>query len=192
MKVILKEDVYNLGSMGDTVDVKPGYARNFLLPRKLAVAAESASAKQIEHEMYIIKRRENKMRAHLSEEKDVLEKLTVELKARVGESDKLFGSITSSHIAEALKDMGHEFDRRKIVSSEPIKTLGEHTVLLKLGAGVEAKIKVTVTAEEEPVKESLDIKALEEEDAAPAETPEAAQRQETTPQEETVSVEDQA
>lgn len=155
MKVILKEDVYNLGSMGDTVEVKPGYARNFLLPRKLAVSAESGSAKQIAHEMNIIRRREEKMKVHLTESKNTLEQLRVEVKARVGENDKLFGSITSSHIGEAMRDLGYEFDRRKIVLAEPIKTLGEFSVPLKLGAGVEAEIKVIVTAEEEPVKEEL-------------------------------------
>lgn len=162
MKVILSQDVFNLGQMGDTVDVKSGYARNYLLPRKMAVIAESASAKQIAHEMGIIKRREQKMQAELVGVKAELEKITVEIKARAGENEKLFGSVTNSNIAEALHEMGHEFDRRRLELKEPIKALGVYTVPLKLGAGVEAEIKVWVSAEEPPETESILEEELED------------------------------
>lgn len=148
MKVILTDDVYNLGDMGETVDVKPGYARNFLIPRKLAVIAESASAKQIKHELNAIKRREAKLRKELASVKDALDQVTVEITAHAGEEGKLFGSVTSAMIAEALLEMGHEVPRRKIVLGEPLKALGEYELPVKLGAGVEAQIKVVVKPEE--------------------------------------------
>lgn len=156
MKVILCEDVPNLGEMGATVKVAPGYARNFLLPRKLAVPAESASAKQIEHEMSIIKRREEKRRVEQTAYAKEIEKITVELKARAGEQDRLFGSITTTMIAEKLKEHGHEIDRRKIHLDEPIKALGVYTVPVRLMSGVEAHVKVWVSPLDEPKPEVLE------------------------------------
>lgn len=148
MRVILCESISNLGDMGETVKVADGYARNYLIPRKLAVTVESASAKQIEHELSIIKRREEKHLIGLKDYAKKLEGLTVELKARAGEEEKIFGSITSGHIADKLKDMGHEVDRRKIVLEDPIKALGIFTVPIRLASGVEASVKVWVSAEE--------------------------------------------
>jgi len=152
MKVILCEDIANLGKMGSSVKVADGYARNYLLPRKLAVNADSASAKQIEHEMAIIKRREEKQKAAIAEVAKKLEGVTVEIKARAGEEDKLFGSVTNAMIAEKLAEAGHEIDRKLIVLEEPIRTLGIFTVPVRLGHGVEAEVKVWVSAieEEEP------------------------------------------
>ena len=126
MKVILCENVPNLGEMGATVKVAPGYARNFLLPRKLAVLAESGSAKQIEHEMRNIKRREEKLRTQLAEEAKKLESITIEIKAKAGEEDKIFGSVTTAQIAEALKPLGYAVDRKSIHLEEPIRTIGIH------------------------------------------------------------------
>jgi len=148
MNVILCEDVDNLGLMGEQVNVKPGYARNFLLPRRLAVVADSASAKQIEHEMRIIKKREERRRVELQEVAKGMAELKVEFTARAGEDGKLFGSITTLHIAQQLKEMGYEVNRKKIKLSEPIKSLGDHEVELLLGAGVGAKVTIAVTAEE--------------------------------------------
>jgi large subunit ribosomal protein L9 len=156
MKVILREEVPNLGEMGATVKVAAGYARNYLLPRKLAVPAESGSAKQIEHEMHIIRRREEKRRGEQSVYAKELEKLTVELKARSGEQDRLFGSITTTMIAEKLKELGHDIDRRKIQLDEPIKSLGIFTVPVRLMSGVEAQVKVWVTPIEEPKPEVVE------------------------------------
>lgn len=151
MKVILCEHVANLGDMGQTVKVADGYARNFLIPRRLAVSLDSASAKQVEHEVRQIKRREEKVRAKLQEVAKTMEELTLEFKARAGEDEKLFGSVTTAMIAEQLKAKGHEVDRKSVKLEEPIKTLGIFTVGVKLGSGVEAHIKVWV-APEQPVE----------------------------------------
>lgn len=145
LKVILRDDVDNVGSMGETVRVAPGYARNYLIPRKLAVLAESASAKQIEHELKIIKKREEKKRAELKDVAKVLETVTVDIQVRAGEGDKLFGSVTGLHIAERLAELGHTVDKKNIKLEEPIKQLGIYTVPVRLGVGVEANIKVWVT-----------------------------------------------
>lgn len=154
MKVILSHDVPNVGKMGATVNVADGFARNFLLPRKLAVGADSASAKQIEHEMRIIKRREEKQRAVLTELAKKLEGVTVEIKARAGEEEKIFGSVTTAHIAEKLAGLGFTVDRKIIVLEEPIKSLGIFAVPVKLASGIEATVKVWVTAlEEEAIAE---------------------------------------
>ena len=149
MKVILSEDVANLGKMGATVNVADGYARNFLLPRKLAVRADSGSARQIEHETRVIRRREEKQRAVLAALAKTLEGVTVEIKARAGEEDKIFGSITTAHIADKLAELGHQIDRKTIVLEEPIKSLGIFGVPVRLASGIEATIKVWVTAIEE-------------------------------------------
>lgn len=146
MKVILCEDVENLGAMGATVKVADGYARNYLIPRKLAVGADSASAKQIEHEMAIIRRREEKRRAELSKFAKQLDGVTVDLKMRAGEEDKLFGSVTNVMIAERLGELGHAIDRKAIHIEDPIKTLGIFTVAVKLGSGIEARLKVWVSS----------------------------------------------
>jgi len=148
VKVILCEHVSNLGEMGQTVNVADGYARNFLIPRKLAVNVESASARQIEHEMRIIRKREERVRAHLRDVAKQLEEVTFEFKARAGQDEKLFGSVTSAQIAEKLKEAGYDVDRRSVLLPEPIKQLGIYTVPVKLGSGVEASVKVWVQSEE--------------------------------------------
>jgi large subunit ribosomal protein L9 len=160
MNVILCDDVENLGEMGQTVKVADGYARNFLIPRRLAVKADSASAKQIEHELAIIKRREEKRRAEQSKIAKELEKLTVEIKVRAGEGDKIFGSVTAGHIAEKLAEMGQEINRKTIVLAEPIKSLGIFKVTVKFPGGIEAQIKVWVTGIEEAKKSDAEIAEL--------------------------------
>jgi large subunit ribosomal protein L9 len=149
VKVILSENVPNVGEMGATVNVADGYARNFLLPRKLAVRADSASAKQIDHEKRMIRKREEKQRAALTEVAKQLESLTLEIKVRAGEEDKIFGSVTSAHIADALKAMGHDVDRRTVMLDEPIKSIGIFSVPVRLASGIEAGIKVWVSTLEE-------------------------------------------
>jgi large subunit ribosomal protein L9 len=149
MKVILSEDVTNLGKMGSTVNVADGYARNFLLPRRLAVRADSGSAKQIDHEMRVIHRREEKQRAILAEFAKKLEGLTVEIKARAGEEEKIFGSVTTANISEKLAELGHQIDRKSIALEEPIKSLGIFGVPIRLASGIEATIKVWVSPIEE-------------------------------------------
>jgi len=145
IKVILCDDVDSVGHIGETVKVAPGYARNFLIPRKLAVLAESASARQIEHELKIIKKREERKRAHLKDVAKVIEAVTVDIQVRAGEGDKLFGSVTNANIADRLAELGHKIDKKQIKLEEPIKQLGIFMVPAKLGVGVEAQIKVWVS-----------------------------------------------
>jgi len=156
MKVILSEDVENVGGMGATVSVADGFARNFLIPRKLAMQADSASAKQIEHEMAIIRRKEERRKAEFGRLAKDLEKVTIEIQMRAGEEEKLFGSVTTAMIAEKLEEKGHAVDRKKIALAEPIKSLGIFTVPVKLGCGVETTIKVWVSAIQDAVAESTE------------------------------------
>ncbi len=173
MKVILREDVDNLGDMGETVNVAPGYARNYLLPRRLAVHAESASAKQIEHEMRIIGKREQKRHAELVQIAGTLEGVTLEFIAKSGAEGKLFGSITNLHISNKLAEHGHQVNRRKIQLAEPIKSLGEHDVVIQLKDGVGATIKVIVEAEEPEPGEAIAQEDTTEAAPEAAETPTA-------------------
>lgn len=152
MKIILCDDVDNLGEMGQTVTVADGYARNFLIPRRLAVRADSASAKQIEHELAIIKKREEKRRAEQAKVAKALEKLTVEIQVRAGEGDKIFGSVTAGHIAEKLAEMGHEINRKAIQLPEPIKSLGIFKVTVKFPGSITADVKVWVTGIDDGTK----------------------------------------
>jgi len=154
MKVILSQDVPNLGKLGATVNVAEGYARNYLLPRKLAVNVASGSAKQIEHEMRIIRRKEEKQRVEMTELAKKLGGVTVEIKARAGEEEKIFGSVTTPQIAEKLGELGYAIDKKSIVLEEPIKSLGIFTVPVKLAGGIEASVKVWVTPIQEEASAS--------------------------------------
>lgn len=182
MNVILCEDVDNLGFMGEQVKVAAGYARNYLLPRKLAVVADSASAAQIEHEMRIIKKREEKRRVELTEVSKGLAELNVEFTTKASAEGRLFGAITTLHIAKKLAELDYDVNRKKIKLSEPIKSLGDHAVTLQLGAGVEATINVVVIAEEiEESEVSADAGATEDTEAAEAaEAPETPDDGEAT------------
>ncbi len=185
MKVILCENVPNLGEMGATVKVADGYARNFLLPRKLAVNVDSSSAKQIEHEMRIIKKREEKVRAELSEVAKKLAGVTVEIKAKAGAEDRIFGSVTTGQIAEELRHQGFSVDRKAISLEEPIKSLGIHTVTVRLISGVDAPVKVWVTKEEtEEDLAAAAIAAAEAQEAAAAAAAEPAKVVEVPTEEE--------
>ncbi len=159
MKVILREDMDNLGAMGETVSVAAGYARNFLFPRDIAVLAESASAKQIDHELRIIKKRETQLITELSKVTGAVKGIRLEFTAKSGDGGKLFGSITTKHIADKLAEHGHEVDRRKIKLAEPIKTVGERSVTIRLMKDVEAEITIAVIGElvkEEAVEEVVE------------------------------------
>ena len=161
MKLILCEDVDNLGHMGDTVTVADGYARNFLVPRKLGVPVDSASAKQIEHEMAIIRRREEKIRAQQMEIAKKIEGVSVEIKVRAGEGEKIFGSVTAAQIAEQLAALGHPVEKKMVQLKENIKELGIFPVPVKLGKGVEASVKVWVTAIEPEKPETEEAEPTE-------------------------------
>ena len=145
MKVILSENVPNVGKMGATVTVADGYARNFLLPRKLAVRADSATAKQIDHETRLIRKREEKQRAVFAALAKALDQVTLEIQVRAAEEDKIFGSVTNALIAEKLAELGHTVDRKAIILDEPIKSLGIFAVPVRLAGGIEANIKVWVS-----------------------------------------------
>jgi large subunit ribosomal protein L9 len=152
MEVILREDVPHLGSIGDLVKVKPGYARNYLLPRGLAVVADKRNLGALEHERRVAaEKRERALRAAQTQAQK-LGALRVTLKARAGEEGKLFGSITNLDIEKALTAAGISVDRRRIRLEEPIKQLGEHKVPVQLGVGVSGEVVVVVEAVEEPAE----------------------------------------
>ncbi len=148
MKLILKEDVENLGVIGAIVDVAAGYGRNYLLPRNLAVAANTSNIKQFEHEKKIILARASKIIRSFDDLAKQLSALSISLEAKAGEEDKLFGSITTKDIAEAIAAKGIEVDKRKIQLNEPIKKLGDYDVAIKLHPDVIASVKVKVTKAE--------------------------------------------
>jgi len=125
--------------------VKPGYARNYLIPRGLAAVATRANVAQIEHEKKVAVARAAKLKGDAQAVAKRMSDIVINLSAQAGEGDKMFGSIGTKDIADALKAKGHEVDRKKILLPEPIKSLGEHTVTVKLGYDVAATIKVVVT-----------------------------------------------
>lgn len=148
IQVILSEDVHALGDAGEIVTVKPGFARNFLVPQGKAVLATAERVHQVEHQKRVISERRAKELNDLEAVKAKLDKTSLEITAQAGEEGKLFGSVTAQNLAELLAEKGLEVDRRKIVLQEPIKTLGEHAVAIRLRADVVAEFKVTVTAAE--------------------------------------------
>ncbi len=147
MKVILRQNYESLGKVGDIVDVKDGFALNFLLPRKIAYSALKGNIASLEEEKKsLAKKNEQELKAaeELSSE---LEKVSITIPVQVGEEDKIFGTVTTQMIADSLKEKGHEIDKRKIEIPESIKTLGIYNVNIKLHSNVEAKIKVWVVRE---------------------------------------------
>jgi large subunit ribosomal protein L9 len=145
MKVILKEDVNNLGVIGTVVEVKDGYGRNFLIPRDLAVEANPKNIRHFEHQKKMIDVKVKKVRKTAEDLAEQLSKMTLNLEARAGEEDKLFGSVTTKDIAEAIAQKGVEVDRRKILLDEPIKRLGSYEVPVKVHQDVIANVTVEVT-----------------------------------------------
>jgi large subunit ribosomal protein L9 len=149
MEVILREDVEKLGHRGQVVKVAPGFARNFLLPKRLAVLATESNKKIVEQEREAHLRREAKLAGEARELGKLLEAVTVEIAQKAGEQDQLFGSVTSKDIAEALERQKFSVDRRKILLDEPIKTLGDHKVTIRLHREVAVEITVRVVKEAE-------------------------------------------
>jgi large subunit ribosomal protein L9 len=147
MKVILREDVYNLGKSGELVSVKEGYARNYLLPRNLAMLASTANVRQLDHEKQVIELRQQKLKGTAQEQARKLEGVKVVIKRKVGAQDKLFGAVTALDIAEALASAGHKLDRRLIHLPEPIKSVGVFEVEMRLHRDVTAKLNVNVEGE---------------------------------------------
>jgi len=147
VKLILRESVESLGEAGDLVSVRPGFARNYLIPQGKAVFATDANVHQFEHQRRVIAERVAKQRADLEQEKARLEGLDLEIRVRAGEEGKLFGSVTAIQIAELLAARGVELDRRLLDLPEPIKELGDHRVPVKLHRDVVAQLRVRVTPE---------------------------------------------
>jgi len=144
IQLILNEDVPNLGDAGEVVKVRPGFARNFLLPQGKAILATAEKMAEVEHHKRIIAERVAREMKNLEAAKRELEKQELEVAMQAGAEGKLFGSVTSAAIAELLAAKGFEIDRRKITLAEPIKEVGEHTVPIKLRGELVAQVKLTV------------------------------------------------
>jgi large subunit ribosomal protein L9 len=154
VKVILTQDVPNLGHAGDVKNVADGYARNYLFRRDLAVKASPGKLKEFEHLRVAAAHREEKIAAHAEALAEKLSSVTLTFKAKAGETGHLYGSITPSAIAEALeRESGETFDRRKQILSEPLREVGEHVVSVRLSQDVVAEVKVVVEAEESEPEE---------------------------------------
>jgi large subunit ribosomal protein L9 len=147
MEVILREDIEKLGTRGQMVKVAPGYARNFLLPKRLAVAASAANKKIVEQERQAHLRKEAKLKVDAEDLSKMLTGVSVTISQKAGENDQLFGSVTAKDVAEALAAKNYTIDRRKIVLDDPIRQLGEFKVQVKLHHEVSAEITVVVAKE---------------------------------------------
>ncbi|WP_243370545.1 50S ribosomal protein L9 [Geotalea sp. SG265] len=145
MKVILKENLDNLGHIGDIVKVAPGYARNYLLPKGLALEATTKNAKALEHAKKHLEYKKNKVLEQARALAAKIEGISLSLSHQAGEEGKLFGAVTNMELAENLKAQGIEIDRKKIVLAEPIKQLGDFTAIVRIHPEVNATLKVTIT-----------------------------------------------
>ena len=148
MEVILREDIENLGTRGQVVKVAPGYARNFLLPKRMAVAATESNKKIVEQERQGYLRKEAKVQGEAQELAKIMTGTTVRIAQKAGENDQLFGSVTSKDIADALTAQNYNIDRRRIQLDEPIRVLGEFKVPVRLHKDVTVEITVVVAKEE--------------------------------------------
>jgi len=144
MKVILKQDFENLGKFGEIIDVKRGYARNYLIPRKMVMPLSKGNLRILEEERKREKSKKDKDKKLAVEHAQKLEKVSITAQVTVGEEDKVFGSVTAQTISGLLKEKGFDIDKKKIILEEPIKALGIYTVKIKLDPEVEAKVKVWV------------------------------------------------
>ena len=148
MEVILREDIEKLGQRGQVVTVAPGYARNYLLPKKLAVAATGSNKKIVEQERHAALRRDAKEVADASELAKLMANVSITIAQKAGENDQLFGSVTAKDIADQLEKQGYTIDRRKVQLEEPIKSIGDHKVTVRLHKDVTVEIPVHVTKED--------------------------------------------
>ena len=148
MKVILREDMENLGVAGDVVEVASGYGRNYLLPKNLAVMATPGNLRSIDEIKKQKELRERKRARSAERVKNKLEKLSLTAEVLTGEEDKVFGSVTAANIADLLEEQGFKIDRRKILLEEPLKALGVYTVEIKLAQDVTAAVKIWIVKKE--------------------------------------------
>ena len=149
MQIILQEDVEKLGTRGEVVDVAPGYARNFLLPKKLALEASPGNIKRLEKIRATLAKRTATEKQAAEQQAALLSQVTLNFTRKAGENDQLFGSVTSADLADGLKAQGFEIDKRRIQLDEPIKILGEKAVTVKLVHGINAEFKVIVAKEDQ-------------------------------------------
>lgn len=170
MKVILRADVENLGILGDVVTVKPGYGRNYLLPQGLAMLATEGNMHAFELERKKLQARMDAQRAEARSMAEKLEALNIVIPMHVGENDKLYGSVTTTMIGDAVLAQGVEIDRRRILLDAPIRTLGDFEVRVRLHADVFANLQVKVVSDHQPVEEEAPEAAEAEVEAAEAET----------------------
>ena len=176
-KVLLREDVDDLGARGEIVRVRAGYARNYLLPRRLAVEATTSNVKQIEQERAALLKKEAKERASADAQSAQLGSVVLEFKRKAGDQGALYGSVTSMDIAEALRERGYEIDRHRIHLREPLKRLGDFTVPVRLHREVTVDLPVKVAAEGEVIVGRL----------TPEQEAEIAKQREEATQEESAS-----
>lgn len=149
MKVILRESVTNLGTVGDVVSVKDGFGRNYLVPRGLAVVADNKNLKAVEHHKRALESKRKRELASATELSTALNGIEIKFTRKSSDLDHLFGSVTSADIEKAIQDKGFTVSKKQIVIDQPIKNLGEYTVVIRLNAGVKASIKVLVEKEGE-------------------------------------------
>ena len=147
VKVILREAVLGLGEAGDLVGVKVGYARNYLLPQGKALLATDSKVRELEHHKRVVLEKAARDLKDLKALRDRLESVALEVTARVGEEGKLFGSITTAHIAELLAEKGYPIDRRKITLSEPLREIGDHVVPIRLQRDLTANVALKISPE---------------------------------------------
>ncbi len=147
VKLILREDVPGLGDAGDLVGVKVGYARNYLLPQGKALLATESKVRELEHHKRVVTEKAARDLNDLKALRDRLESVALEVTARVGEEGKLFGSVTTAHIAELLAEKGYTVDRRKIQLSEPLREIGDHVVPIRLQSDLTAEVALKISAE---------------------------------------------
>ena len=169
MKVILRNDVENLGRLGDLVEVKPGYGRNYLLPQGFAMLATPANLKVFELERKKLQARTEALRSAAASLSAKIAATLITIPMRVGDNDKLYGSVTTTMISEALTERGVDVDRRRILLDAPIRALGEYIVRVRLHADVVAELNVSVVAEKTHHEEEEVQAANAEQESAPAE-----------------------
>ncbi len=147
VKLILRESVLGLGEAGDLVGVKVGYARNYLLPQGKALLATESKVRELEHHKRVVTEKAARDLNDLKALRDRLESVALEVTARVGEEGKLFGSVTTAHIAQLLAEKGYTVDRRKIQLSEPLREIGDHVVPIRLQRDLTAEVALKISAE---------------------------------------------
>ncbi len=153
MKIILNEDIEHLGRLGDVVEVKPGYARNYLFPRGLALQPTNHNLEMIKYKKIKVQKRVELEKLSALEQKQKLEELTLIIEKKAGESDTLFGSVTTIEIQQKLEELGTQIDRKKLHLDEPIKKLGSHLCKVKLMEDVEAELKIEVVKQNEETED---------------------------------------